>query len=162
LTDSSQNTDFHDKYFSELALDLSKCLVIFSYNNEEFINPILKDRMVTIKTSGYTNQNKVEIVEQYMLKELYNKFSFKDEDLVFPRDIISTIIRKTQEEKGVRNLKRSLEEILSQINLARLLNKGILSEDSKPITYPYTITQEDVEKLLKKTPVNDSLPMMYC
>lgn len=161
LTDSSQNTDFHDKYFSELALDLSKCLVIFSYNNEEFINPILKDRMVTIKTNGYTNQNKVEIVEQYMLKELYDKFSFTEDQLVFPRDIISLIIRRTQEEKGVRNLKRSLEEILSQINLARLLKRGILN-DEDPVTFPHVITQEDVEKLLKKVPVNDSLPMMYC
>jgi ATP-dependent Lon protease len=55
LTDTTQNSQFHDKYFSELDLDLSKCLFIFSYNDESKINPILKDRMYRIETKGYTN-----------------------------------------------------------------------------------------------------------
>ena len=160
LTDSSQNSHFHDKYFSELSLDLSKCLIIFSYNDGDLISPILKDRMVTIKTHGYNNDNKVEIVNEYMLKELFDKFGFKKDDLVFTQDIIKSIIRKTNEEKGVRNLKRSLESIISQINLARLLKKGILLDDDA-ISFPYTVKQEDIEKLLKIERINDSLPMMY-
>ena len=44
LTDTSQNSQFHDKYFAEINFDLSKCLFIFSYNDESKVNPILKDR----------------------------------------------------------------------------------------------------------------------
>ena len=53
LTDTSQNSNFRDKYFSEVDLDLSKCLFIFSYNDESLVNPILKDRMYRIQTKGY-------------------------------------------------------------------------------------------------------------
>lgn len=160
LTDASQNTSFNDKYFSDLPLDLSRCLIVFSYNNEEFINPILKDRMVTINTSGYNTSNKIEIVEKYMLKELFDKFGFNEGDIKFDKSVISYIISKTSEEKGVRNLKRSLEEVISQINLARLLQKG-LKDKKDSITFPYHVQVEDVDKMIRHVPVNDSLPMMY-
>ena len=52
LTDTTQNDKFHDKYFSEIDLDLSKCMFIFSYNDEDKVNPILKDRMYRISTKG--------------------------------------------------------------------------------------------------------------
>ena len=50
---TTQNDKFHDKYFSEIDFDLSKCLFTFSYNDESKINPILKDRMYNIGTKGY-------------------------------------------------------------------------------------------------------------
>ena len=56
LTDTSQNSKFHDKYFSEIDFDLSKCLFIFSYNDERKVNPILRDRMYRINTSGYNKE----------------------------------------------------------------------------------------------------------
>ena len=49
LTDTSQNQQFHDKFFSEIDFDLSKCLFIFSYNDESRVNPILRDRMYRIQ-----------------------------------------------------------------------------------------------------------------
>ena len=66
LTDTTQNNQFHDKYFSEIELDLSKCLFIFSYNEEEKVNPILKDRMYRISTKGYAVKEKKTIVEKYL------------------------------------------------------------------------------------------------
>ena len=60
LTDTSQNSKFHDKYFSEIDFDLSKCLFIFSYNDERKVNPILRDRMYRINTTGYNKEEKTE------------------------------------------------------------------------------------------------------
>jgi ATP-dependent Lon protease len=142
LTDTTQNDKFHDKYFSDVDFDLSKCLIVFSYNNEELINPILRDRMVTIKTSGYTYKDKVSISKFYMLPEIFTSFGFTKEDLLFDNDVLSYIIGAVDEEKGVRNLKRGLEEIISQINLQRLLDKDI--------TFPYTVTRETCDKFLSK------------
>ena len=51
LTDTTQNSAFHDKYFADIDFDLSKCLFIFSYNDESKVNPILKDPYVS-----YSNQ----------------------------------------------------------------------------------------------------------
>jgi ATP-dependent Lon protease, bacterial type len=56
LIDTTQNTQFHDKYFSEIDFDLSKALFIFSYNDESKINPILRDRMYRITTKGYSKK----------------------------------------------------------------------------------------------------------
>jgi len=58
LTDTTQNSKFHDKYFSELDFDLSRCLFIFSYNDESKINPILLDRMYRVQTNGYDYKRK--------------------------------------------------------------------------------------------------------
>ena len=58
LTDTTQNPQYHDKYFSGIDFDLSKVLFIFSYNDDKKINPILKDRMYTIETKGYNTKEK--------------------------------------------------------------------------------------------------------
>ena len=164
LTDSVQNSKFHDKYFADLDLDLSKCLIIFSYNNEDLINPILKDRMVTVRTSGYTLKDKIPIAQSYMLPELYKSFSFKDTDLIFTKDILTYIISLCPEEQGVRNLKRALEDVTSHINLCRLLDKPILKDNDKATfpDFPLEITKEMVDKFVNKKGKDDKgLPFMY-
>jgi ATP-dependent Lon protease len=149
ITDSTQNDKFHDKYFADLDFDLSKCLIIFSYNNEELINPILRDRMITIKTNGYNARDKISIAKNYMLPEMYKNFCFSKDDVIFNNDIIDYIIKITDKEEGVRNLKRSLEEIISQINLHKLLNKSIF-DNKIIISFPLEITNKIVDKFLTK------------
>ena len=59
LIDATQNNNYHDKYFTEIDFDLSKALFIFSYNDEDRVNPILKDRMYRIQTQGYEQKEKI-------------------------------------------------------------------------------------------------------
>lgn len=155
LTDSTQNTDFHDKYFSDLSLDVSRALMIFSFNDRTVIDPILLDRMVVIKTQGYTTKEKVSIVKQHLLQEVCEKYGLKTDDIVMSEAVIRSIISRSEEEQGVRNLKRSLDNIVSQLNLDHLL--------STRVTFPYLVTEEDVEKLVqvKKKDINPSTSMMY-
>lgn len=159
LTDSTQNSKFHDKYFSDIEIDLSKCLIVFSYNDITMINPILKDRLITIKTDGYNHKDKIKIAQDYMLPLIYKEFGFQNDELIFSNDIIGYIINVTEEEDGVRNLKRSLEEIVSQINLYKLLKTNIFKE--KILSFPLTITREIIDKFIHKKEKNISLPMMY-
>jgi ATP-dependent Lon protease len=164
LTDSSQNDKFHDKYFSDVKFDLSKCLIVFSYNHAENINPILRDRMVTIKADGYNNKDKLKIMRDYMLPQILKEFSFSPDDIVISDEVISYIISVTQEEEGVRNLKRSLEEIISQINLHKLMKKrleGGQKDEGIELAFPLTLTNSIVDKFVKKKTKNISLPMMY-
>ena len=65
LTDSSQNSLFQDNYFPGINLDLSKCLFIFSYNDESKVNKILKDRMYVIHTKGFKSDDKLKICREY-------------------------------------------------------------------------------------------------
>ena len=124
LTDTSQNCGYHDKYFADIDFDLSKCLFIFSYNDETKVNPILKDRMYSIKTKGYDSKEKLIIANKYLLPKIREQVNFKPEEVIFPDDTISYIISNnnlTKGEDGVRNLKRCLEIIYTKLNLFRLV-----------------------------------------
>ena len=63
LTDSTQNDQFTDKYFSGIDIDLSKVLFIFSYNDFSRIDPILADRIHRIKFQNLSKKDKVHITE---------------------------------------------------------------------------------------------------
>ena len=164
LTDTTQNDKFHDKYFAEIDLDLSKCMFIFSYNEEEKVNPILKDRMYRISTKGYSVKEKKIIVEDYLLPKIREQMKFEKGQIEISEEVLKYIIdRYTDEEKGVRNLKRCIETIYRKLNLFRLMRAGEnLFEDDLAIKveFPMKITNEIVDKVIKineeenKTPVS--------
>ena len=155
LTDTSQNSQFHDKYFTEIDFDLSKCLFIFSYNDESKINPILKDRMYRIQTKGYNQKQKAAISNNYLLPKIREQVKFTAEDIIIPEQTIHYIIDNyCNKEEGVRNLKRCLEIIYTKLNLYRLMRPGsnLFEEDmSIKVEFPFTVTKTIVEKLIKST-----------
>ena len=165
LTDTTQNQQFHDKYFAEVDFDLSRCLFIFSYNDESKINPILKDRMYRIKTEGYASNEKVIIANNYLTPKIREEVKFDDDDIIIPENTLQYIIENfTEKEKGVRNLKRCIEIIHTKINLYRLMKPGtkLFKEDiCLEVQFPMTITPELVNKLIKKNVNNDAVYAMY-
>jgi hypothetical protein len=127
LTDKSQNMHFQDSYYSGISTDISKTIFIFSYNDENKINPILKDRMYKIAVKGFGMDEKVQIAKNYLLNDIYKNFNFNQSSIFFPDDVIKYIINVhtkddfDQVEEGVRNLERCLETIVSKINVLRLM-----------------------------------------
>jgi ATP-dependent Lon protease len=159
LTDTSQNNQFHDKYFVDVDFDLSKSLFIFSYNDESRVNPILKDRMYCIETKGYTTKEKLVIARNYLLPKIREQVNFKNEELIIPDETLEYIITNnnlTKQEDGVRNLKRCLEVIHTKINLFRLVKMDddtmFSKEIQMKIEFPYTVSNADVDKLIKSEP----------
>jgi len=157
LTDGSQNDRFQDKYFTGIDFDLSRCLFIFSHNNNEKVNPILRDRMYNIKVNGFSMKEKLLIAENYLISAalkdagLYEKVSIGKEILQF---IVENF---TGGEAGVRELKRCIQTIISKLNLLRFYN------DPKQVPFaikdfilPFTIQKEHVELFLKKKDLLDS------
>jgi ATP-dependent Lon protease len=159
LTDTTQNSQFHDKYFAEIDFDLSKCLFIFSYNDESKVNPILKDRMYRIKTKGYISKEKTIIANNYLLPRIREQVRFNNEDIIIPNDVITHIIdTHCNKEDGVRNLKRCLEIIYTKLNLYRLMKPGsnlFEGEMSLTVEFPFNVTKDIVDKLIKRE--DDSL-----
>jgi ATP-dependent Lon protease len=159
LTDTSQNSQFHDKYFAEIDFDLSKCLFIFSYNDENKVNPILKDRMYRIKTKGYISKEKTIIANNYLLPRIREQVRFKDDEITIPNEVITHIIDShCNKEDGVRNLKRCLEIIYTKLNLYRLMKPGsnlFEGEMSLTVEFPFNVTKDIVDKLIKRE--DDSL-----
>lgn len=154
LIDSTQNDEFHDNYFAEVKFDLSKCLFVFSYNDETLVNPILRDRMYRIKTEGYDEKQKTVISKQYLMPKIREQVKFGDSDIIIPDDSIHHMIEKyCEKEDGVRNLKRCLEIIHTKLNLYRLMKPGsnlFEKEMSLKVEFPVKVTPEIVDKLIKK------------
>jgi ATP-dependent Lon protease len=154
LTDTSQNSQFHDKYFAEINFDLSKCLFIFSYNDESKVNPILKDRMYRIKTKGYSGKEKTVIANNYLLPRIREQVKFTEGDIIIPDDVLGYINENhCYKEDGVRNMKRCLEIIYTKLNLYRLMKPGsnlFEGEMSLKVEFPYKVSKEIVDKLIKK------------
>ena len=154
LTDTSQNSQFHDKYFSEIDFDLSKCLFIFSYNDESKVNPILRDRMYKIQTKGYDKKDKTVIANDYLLPKIREQVKFEKDDIIIPDETIHYIVENhCAKEEGVRNMKRCLEIIYTKLNLYRLMKPGsnLFEEDmSLKVEFPFTVTNDIVDKLIKK------------
>ena len=165
LTDTSQNSQFHDKYFAEIDFDLSKCLFIFSYNDESKVNPILKDRMYRIQTKGYNQKQKTVIANNYLLPKIRDQVRFKVEDIVIPDETEHYIIDNfCNKEDGVRNLKRCLEIIYTKLNLYRLMRPGsnLFEEDmALKVEFPFKVTKDIVDKLIKTKENTSALHSLY-
>jgi len=166
LIDTSQNTQYHDKYFSEIDFDLSKCLFIFSYNDENLVNPILRDRMYHIRTKGYESKDKVVIARNYLLPKIREQVCFSETDVIIPDEMIQYIVSSfTKSEMGVRNLKRCLEIIYSKLNLFRLVsadNKMFTKDMNLSVSFPITITKKEIDVFVKTDDgVSQSMLAMY-
>ena len=166
MTDSSQNSKFQDNYFPGIDIDLSKVLFIFSFNDENKINRILKDRMYVIRTKGYNNKDKLEIAHNYLLPDILDTFSYTKEDIIFTDEILTSMIQKyTGGEEGVRNLKRCLENIVSTLNIYHLTKcddkEDILDMKIKDFKLPITLKQEHIDALLKITNTDKPPEHMY-
>jgi ATP-dependent Lon protease len=158
ITDPVQNDKFTDKYFEEIDLDLSKSLIIFTYNDENAINPVLKDRMITIKVNGYNAKEKLIICKDYILPELLPQYNMKTGDVIIDDSLLKNIIDTHGKEEGVRNLKRILNNILSSINMMKYI-----PTDGVQIVYPFQVDVEFFNKYCSKfeTKRSDIVWSMY-
>jgi ATP-dependent Lon protease len=104
LTDRSQNTQFHDRYFAGVDFDLSQVLFVFSFNDESKVHPVLKDRMQVINCSGYSADEKKIILTQYVWPQVLDRIKV---DVKITDDAVKFLINEySKEEEGVRTLIR--------------------------------------------------------
>lgn len=143
LTDSTQNEEFNDKYFSGISIDISKCLIIFSYNNVELIDKILLDRIHTIKIDPIPGKDKIHITRLHLLPEIYTNVGINASDLIISNEIIDYIIYTYTYEAGARKLKEKLYQIIREINLLILTSS---------VQLPYIVTKDFIDTLFKNNP----------
>jgi len=164
LTDRSQNSHFHDRYFAGVDFDLSQCLFVFSFNDESKVHPILKDRMQVITCTGYTAEDKKMILNQYVWPQVLERINMK-EDLTITDEAIKFLISEySAEEEGVRVLIRAVETMVTRINLLRIADEKTAKGYPfyKDIKLPMSITPDDVKALLVETKqVNESWRHLY-
>lgn len=133
LTDPSQNTLFQDKYLGNINLDISKSIFVFSFNDITKVHPVLLDRMNLIYVNGYSPAEKLVITRDYLLPELLDTYKLYQEPepgikhpaVAFSNENLEYIINyPNSNEQGVRQIKRRLEKICSQLNIIKLISNN--------------------------------------
>jgi ATP-dependent Lon protease len=166
LTDRSQNSQFHDRYFSGVDFNLSQCLFVFSFNETEKVHPILRDRMTIINCGGYNEGDKKAILKDYIWPQLLDRLKFTSSDLVLTDEAIKYMITEFSfEEKGVRTLIRTVEAMMTRLNMLRIMRDPSMKDYPFYLEYslPFTLTQEAVKTLLTDSGKKEfeSWRMMY-
>ena len=139
VLDPEQNNEFRDNYL-EAPFDLSQVMFITTANQLGTIPGPLLDRMEVINLSGYTENEKTRIAQQYLIPRQLRENSLLPEEISFSDDAIFNIIRMYTKEAGVRNLEREVGNICRKI-------ATLITEEKE---YPTEISQNVVRDLLGK------------
>ncbi len=123
ITDETQNHEFFDRYFASIPIDLSRVLFVFSYNDKENIDPILRDRIEEIKVAGLSKKEKIIVCKNYILPEIYKNVGFGPDEIIFSNEILDYIIESYTFESGARKIKEILLNIVRDINLLKIENE---------------------------------------
>ena len=123
MTDRSQNSQFHDRYFAGVDFDLSQCLFVFSFNDESKIHPILKDRMQVINCAGYSADEKKIILTQYIWPQILDRINMTSVLTISEEAVKFLISEYSKDEEGVRTLIRCVETLVTRINLLRIADE---------------------------------------
>ena len=122
--------------------------------------------MYRIQTKGYNQKQKTSIANNYLLPKIQEQVKFTNQEIIIPDQTLHYIIEHhCLKEDGVRNLKRCLEIIYTKLNLYRLMrpDSNLFEEEmALKVTFPFTVTKDIVDKLIKKVDgLNPSLYHLY-
>jgi len=123
--DPEQNTTFNDHYL-EVDYDLSDVMFVTTANTLNILPPLL-DRMEVIRLAGYTEDEKINIANKYLLPKQIKDNGVKKNEMTLSADIIKEIIRSYTKESGVRNLEREISKV------ARKVVKKVVAEEEKEV-----------------------------
>ncbi len=118
--DPEQNTTFNDHYL-EVDYDLSDVLFVTTANTLNILPPLL-DRMEVIRIPGYTEDEKINIANKYLLPKQIKDNGVKEGEMNFGDGTIKDVIRYYTKESGVRNLEREISKISRKV-VKKVVNK---------------------------------------
>ena len=129
VLDPEQNKEFTD-HFLEIPFDLSKVMFITTANSTDTIPRPLLDRMEVIEVSGYTEEEKVKIAEQYLVPKQMKAHGLKKKNFSISEKAVRDLINFYTRESGVRNLEREIGSLCRKVARKIVSKKG----DSHRIT----------------------------
>jgi ATP-dependent Lon protease len=137
ILDPEQNNTFRDNYLDQ-AFDLSKVLFICTANVLDTVPEPLRDRMEIIELQGYTEEEKMHIARRYLIPRQIKENGIQPENIEFPDESVSYIVRHYTREAGVRKLEQQIGTICRK--QARRIAEGATSK--------LVVTKEVIQEFL--------------
>ncbi len=137
VLDPEQNNTFSDHYL-DVPFDLSKVLFLTTANVLDPVPHALRDRMEVLELPGYTEEEKLQIVQRHLIPKQLNENGLGDRKIEFSEEALREIIHSYTREAGLRNLEREIARVCRKI--ARAITEGE--------TAPAIISGADVQRYL--------------
>lgn len=116
LTDPVQNSHVRDRYLHGIDIDLSRAVLVFSYNDPSRVNPVLLDRIKRIHLSTPSTDARIQICKNHLIpRSLGNRM-----DLTLPDDAIEYIVQKNANEPGMRGIEKDIAHAVSSFALIKM------------------------------------------
>lgn len=153
VLDPSQNSKFNDHYL-DLDLDLSEVMFICTANSMNIPEALL-DRMEVIRLPGYTEDEKVNIAERYLVPKAIKNNGLRAKELTVHEEAIRDIVQRYTREAGVRSLEREVSKIARKVvkeavskkskNLQIEVSSSNLPEYLGPHKFDFGIAEEEAQ-----------------
>lgn len=150
MTDPKTNSEFTDRFFSEIKFPLRKVLFIFSYNDPSKVDKILKDRLEKINTQPYSVMDKVNIAQKFSIREICESINFEQKNIILKDEDLKFIIEEYTNEAGVREFRRKIDKIFLKLNIDRIYRRGIFKIKPKNVNKKIKITRNKIIEYLDK------------
>ncbi len=149
VLDPSQNSNYTDHYI-DLPFDLSEVFFIATANSLEPLYKPLRDRLETILLSGYTEEEKIHIAQDFLIPRQFDTNGIQEDKLIIEESAIREIISKYTREAGVRELERSFAKICRKFAIELVENPETQVKVNAKNLFKYLgipkFTREEAEK----------------
>lgn len=127
VLDSSQNSDFTDRYL-ELPYDLSEVLFITTANSLDTIPEALLDRLEIIRIEGYTDEEKLNIAKKYLVPKSLENAGLSKDAIKFDDEALYRLIDNYTRESGVRELERKIQSIIRKLVYKKYMDDDLVKK----------------------------------
>ncbi len=127
VLDSSQNSDFTDRYL-ELPYDLSEVLFITTANSLDTIPEALLDRLEIIRIEGYTDEEKLNIAKKYLVPKSLENAGLSKDAIKFDDEALYRLIDNYTRESGVRELERKIQSIIRKLVYKKYMDDELVKK----------------------------------
>ena len=122
LTDPVQNSHIRDRYFHGINIDISKAVLVFSYNDPSRVHPVLLDRIRRIRLNSPNRTERINICNNHLIPRAIAPYP--NHSISIDAPTVEFIVDKNTNESGMRGIEKDLAQLISSYCLASTLGSG--------------------------------------